>query len=264
MAQQEEQIRIMDKIAKLLALAQSSNPNEAAIALARAQKLMAEHQVSQRDVSFSSMGEKTESIPTILRDRQLYTRLGNLIARAFGVGHFFNFKNNRITAVTFLGDLARVEGATYAFTVVARQAAIAKKEYVAQLKQELYESLLADFPSLRAKKISLKDIWQGAPEIKSMHQGVMRRKIKAYLHGWLIAVDTKITDFALSDEEYELLMDYTHTHYPNLTTMRRRTTRYSADQYATFQQGMRDGQEKVNLFHGVNTNYQRRALGHKN
>ena len=118
MPNNEEQTRIMDKIAKLLALAQSSNPNEAAIALSRAQKLMEEHKVTQRDVSFSSMGEKTEAIPTILRDRQLYTRLGHMIARAFGVANIYNFKNERITSITFLGDLARVESATYAFTVL--------------------------------------------------------------------------------------------------------------------------------------------------
>ncbi len=258
-----DQDRITEKIAKLLALAQSSNPNEAAIALARAQKLMAEHQVTQKDVSFSSMGEKTEAVPTILRDRQLYSRLGSMIARAFGITEIYNLKNNRVISITFLGDLTRVESATYAFTVLARQAAIAKKEFLAQLKEKILESVYQDFPSLCEAKASLKDIWEYVPTLKSIHQRFIRQQVKSYLHGWLIAVDEKVMDFAMSDEEYELLVDFKFTRYPDLTHMRARPLRYTAAQMANFQQGMRDGKDKVNLFHGVNTDYERRALGHK-
>lgn len=262
MQNNEEQARIMEKIAKFLALAQSSNPNEAAIALSRAQKLMEEHKVSQRDISFSSMGEKTESIPTILRDRQLYTRLGHMIARAFGVTKIYNFNNDRITSITFLGDLARVESATYAFTVLARQAAIAKKEFLAKVKQELLEDIYNDFPSMRMAEVDLKTVWANVPNIKAAHQRYMRQQVKSYLHGWLVAVDEKVMDFALSDEEMELIEDYKCTQYPHLSTMRSRSTRYTAAQMATFHQGMRDGKDKVNLFHGVNTDYERKALGH--
>ena len=45
--------KILDKISKLLALSESDNPNEAAIALERAQKLMKEHSVTMTDVSLS-------------------------------------------------------------------------------------------------------------------------------------------------------------------------------------------------------------------
>ena len=262
MPNNEEQTRIMDKIAKLLALAQSSNPNEAAIALSRAQKLMEEHKVTQRDVSFSSMGEKTEAIPTILRDRQLYTRLGHMIARAFGVANIYNFKNERITSITLLGDLARVESATYAFTVLARQAAIAKKEFLAKLKKELLEDIYNDFPSMRLAEVDLKTVWANVPNIKAAHQRYMRQQVKSYLHGWLIAVDEKVMDFALSDEEMQLIEDFKVAQYPHLSTMRSRAARYTAAQMATFQQGMRDGKDNVSLFHGVNTNYERKALGH--
>ena len=261
MPQNEDQDRILDKIAKLLAMAESSNPNEAAIALARAQKLMAEHKVTQRDISFNSMGEKTEAIPTILRDRQLYTRLGNMIARAFGITNFFNFINNAIKSVTFLGDLARVEGATYAFTVIARQAAVAKKEFLEKVKAELLEKIYNDFPSMRLANVTLKAVWDNVPSIKTAHQRYIRQQVKSYLHGWLVAVDEKVMDFALSAEEQMLLEDFCNYKHPDLTLMRSRANHYTAEQIATFHQGMKDGKNKVNLFHGVNTDFERKSIG---
>ena len=56
--------------------------------------------------------------------------------------------------------------------------------------------------------------------------------------------------------------DFKVAQYPHLSTMRSRAARYTAAQMATFQQGMRDGKDNVSLFHGVNTNYERKALGH--
>ena len=44
---------ILERIKKFLALSQSSNPAEAAIALSRAQKLMQEHSISIEDVNLS-------------------------------------------------------------------------------------------------------------------------------------------------------------------------------------------------------------------
>ena len=48
---------ILERIKKFLALSQSSNPAEAAIALSRAQKLMQEHSISIEDVNLSSVTE---------------------------------------------------------------------------------------------------------------------------------------------------------------------------------------------------------------
>ena len=41
---------IQDKIAKLLALAESPNENEAKLALLKARKLMAKHKLSEKDI----------------------------------------------------------------------------------------------------------------------------------------------------------------------------------------------------------------------
>ena len=48
-----EQDKLLRKIKKLLALSKSTNPHEAASALAMAQKLMTENQLNQSQVEFS-------------------------------------------------------------------------------------------------------------------------------------------------------------------------------------------------------------------
>ena len=45
---------IKDKIAKLLALAESPNENEAKLALLKARKLMAKHKLSEKDIEITS------------------------------------------------------------------------------------------------------------------------------------------------------------------------------------------------------------------
>ena len=79
--------KAIDKVRKLLALAQSDNPNEAKAALLRACAIMAEYKLSQRDINKMQSGELEE----VTFERLTYSNLRNIwmprLARVIGDAH---------------------------------------------------------------------------------------------------------------------------------------------------------------------------------
>ena len=77
--------KIFDKIKKLLALGSSPNPHEASSAMAMAQKLMAEHGVSQVDVGVSQIDHVEVKSPfSISQPKNYEVILAKRVADAFG------------------------------------------------------------------------------------------------------------------------------------------------------------------------------------
>lgn len=101
------------KIAKLMALTESSNANEAASALAKARELMLEYQLSEGDVMYTTEKSRIEEVhvPNIQTPRQIWeTELGAVVADAFNCRCLFNkFK------LFFFGTKEDLEIATYTF-----------------------------------------------------------------------------------------------------------------------------------------------------
>ena len=77
-----EQDKLLRKIKKLLALSKSTNPHEAASALAMAQKLMAENQLNQSQVEFTQVHAKQK---TAMKSARYVHMLIYVITKAFGV-----------------------------------------------------------------------------------------------------------------------------------------------------------------------------------
>ena len=259
------QDQIMDRIAKLLAMAESSNPNEAAIALERAQRLMREHQLSSDDISLHAISEQTENVPSMLRDRHLYTTLSQMIVRAFGITCFYTFRNSTINAITYVGPTDRVQSASYTFTVLARQAAQLKKDFVIQQKTQLRSELFDtyNFSDIYYDEPNLSTVWNDFPVIKREHTAIIRRNTKAYIHGWLYAIYEKVTEFATTEEENRLIENFMEQNHSDITTMRKgRRTFYNQEQMDSFQQGEKDAAE-TSLYHGVNTSFKALHLGYK-
>lgn len=257
--------KIIEKISKLLALSESSNPNEAALALARAQKLMQEHSISANDLSFASIVEQSENIPSIIKDSRLYSLLAGIVSKAFGVQSIFNYEGRSIKKVTFIGSNERTPSACYIFTIIARQLAIAKKNFLTSYRQEKLEYCIELFSEYDLEHVkSLTELYRHLPHIKSYIESHLRKDVKAYLHGWLAAVYTKVNEFVVSEQETLLLEQYFEANYPNLSSMRSRRTRYDRSQLGHFQTGKKDGEEGVNLFHGVSGDMNRRELGYRN
>lgn len=259
-----EHSALLERIKKLLALAQSSNPSEASIALSRAQKLMQEHNIDLQDIKLADIDHKEESILPALRDKQLFTTLASIISKSFGIEHFFNLVDGRGRGVTFIGPKARLEPACYAYTILSRQAAIVKKEFAAAERKrltELKEPMLAELDSLQFRVngddfLSLllnmsMDVEEMQEDIKKEINTEVRRNTKAYLYGWLRSIRDKVADFAVAFEEQKLIEQFMQINHPDLTPMRRRQLRFTQDQIDAYHTGVRDGRDGISLFNGI-------------
>lgn len=262
---------LLDRVKKLLELSKSSNPNEAAIALARAQKLMQEHSISVDDISLSDIMERKEDIPSSLRDKVLFTRLAGIVGRSFGLEWFFTHDHNHsYKHVTFIGPKDRLESACYTYTILSRQAANVKKQFAADERarlRTLFEQSMSElglgsltFTSASGRVIPLFDVNE---MYKDEINRQVRKNTKSYVEGWLLSVYNKVVDFASDAREENLIECYMKKNYPNLGTMRSRRRKLTQAQLDAYNQGKTDGRDGFDLYRGVNGAAAQR-LGFKN
>jgi hypothetical protein len=125
------------KIKKCMALGRSANPHEAAAAMRQAQKLMAEHGLSDTDVELSDVTETTCAAALNAPDWEVF--LANVVAQAFGcdvlwtatrkwIGH----KPRRKMAALFIGVGSHPEIAGYAWQVLDRQCSRQRLDHIRQ------------------------------------------------------------------------------------------------------------------------------------
>lgn len=128
----------IEKIKKLLALSKSSNVHEAALAMEHAQRVMAEHNLSLRDVTaadvqtFSAKMAKAKTPATYLQV------LSRVVGDAFGCVVILSTRGTRDgweTSACFVGIESSAEMAGYAFAVLSRQITKDRKEFIASLKR---------------------------------------------------------------------------------------------------------------------------------
>lgn len=111
--------RIIEKIRKLLALANSCNEHEAALAASHAQRLLAEHNLALADIETTPRPEKADRIETAAA-RSLPKWVRHLTA---GVSNAFDCRAIHHPAngkLTFIGVGADVQVAVYTFTYLDR------------------------------------------------------------------------------------------------------------------------------------------------
>lgn len=118
----------LQKIKKCLAVARSNSPEEAAIALGQAQKLMATYQVTERELSMVDVQEvKAKACSTVANRWEIL--LVSVICDAFGcetyreLRSYYNAAGNHVRDAhhVFVGLDAAPTVAAYAFEVLARQ-----------------------------------------------------------------------------------------------------------------------------------------------
>lgn len=122
----------LSKIKKCLALAKSTNPHEAAAAMRQAQKLQAEHELTESDVELAEVNQSARSART--NSQPLWENLlASIIARSFGVEMIWKgtwisngWRNKKQTQVIFFGLGADPQIAGYAWDVLSRQLAKAR------------------------------------------------------------------------------------------------------------------------------------------
>jgi len=130
--------KTIGRIRKLLALARSSNPHEAAQALERAQAMMAEHGLDQGAPELNDIAafearfvmSKAERWPGYVNG------LASAVKRTFGV----EVLRGGNTRVWFYGASARAEVAAYAFDALGRQCIVARREFFASQRKRIKRS----------------------------------------------------------------------------------------------------------------------------
>ena len=112
---------IIEKIKKLLALADSSNEHEAALAAGHAQRLLSEHNLAMADIEAARRPDKADTVETAV-SKSLPKWMRHLSA---GVSTAFDCQAVHHPAtgkMTFIGVGADVQIAAYTFTYLARTA----------------------------------------------------------------------------------------------------------------------------------------------
>lgn len=204
-----DQDKHIEKLKKLLALAASGNPHEAALALRRARKLMDVHGITHSDIAMSDIDETISHYwPTgSLRPPRYMLGLMNIIREAFGV-------NSIIHPGTYpgVGSTATGNGCTGCvhWEVLARQLKKARQQYI-------------------------------SAQNKRIKTATRTSRGDQFAEGWVLAVISEIQSFALTDDERELMQQWLEHKYPQTQTTRARKPGRSrngdASRYAGFLEG---------------------------
>lgn len=254
---------VFDRIKKLLSLSSSANENEAAIALAMAQKLMQKHNISQKDIELSTIVEQSENTLAGIKDRRYTNKLANIIFKAFGVSGFITSQNAaKSVSITIIGTKDRVNIAKYAFIILSRQLSIVKKDFLKRERTRLKKQYKNNdifkfinpynsFYSFDKDDIFLKNSYEIYQKLlKRKIENELRNNTKAYLLGWLDSIKNKVNEFVISKEEYQLIEDYKIKYHPNLISIKITTNMWSQAQHNAYKKGTDDG-NTIRLFHGV-------------
>lgn len=183
----------LKKIKKCLALAKSPNPHEASAAMRQAQKLMAEHAVSEADVALADVATTACSTRTNSQPRW-EVALGHLVADAFGCDliwtrsvQWLNLRAVHTREVVFIGVGAASQVAAYAWDVLSRQCA---KGRLAHIRKQ----------PARCKPITL------------------TARGDEFAMGWVAGVANKLEAFVGSERNVELIGQYKSTKWPDAET----------------------------------------------
>ena len=206
-----DQNKHIEKLKKLLALAASGNPHEAALALCRARKLMDVHGITHSDIAMSDIDETISHYwPTgSLRPPRYMLGLMNIIREVFGVNSIIHPGTH--PSVGFYGNRERAALAAYTWEVLARQLKKARQQYI-------------------------------SAQNKRIKTATRTSRGDQFAEGWVLAVISEIQSFALTDDERELMQQWLEHKYPQTQTTRARKPGRSRNGDASRYAGFREGQ----------------------
>ena len=178
---------ILDKIRKCMALAASSNEHEAAAALRQAQKLMAQHGVSDDEMLAAEAGEQATRAGAARRPAAWETTLAARVAEAFGCGVFFK-AHLSFGEWVFVGNGAAFEVARYCFDVMFRQVKSARAQHIKTV-------------------------------LKRCKTATKTRRADLFCEGWVSTAVALVDSIACGERETQARAAYLATHYPSLVTL---------------------------------------------
>lgn len=225
---------IIEKIKKLLALANSSNEHEAALAAGHAQRLLSEHNLAMADIEAAHKPDSADKVETTV-SKTLSKWLRHLSA---GVSSAFDCQAVHYPAtgkLTFIGVGADAQIAAYTFAYLDRTV---RKLCSSYLKQQVNPALAS-----RQRELMRQSYYLGA--VSTINARLREQKVKTPVTtGALVLVKEGLIKQAMNE-------------IGNLRTVRSRRSYISADAYA---KGQSDGGQ-VGIHQGIgNTPPQRTSL----
>lgn len=197
--QNEARARVLAKIRKCLALAESSNANEAAVALKQAHALMAREGITEAEMLAAEVNEVEIASRNPRKPPAWECTLVAEISRAFGVVEIFSpgaakprtetdgKQRHRVGKWKFLGTGAAPTVAAYAYRVCMRLVSAARSDFAYSI---FYEP---DTVVLEA-----------------------REKIDAFCLGWVLKVAVHLRDFAAPFRNDAAINAYMERNYGKL------------------------------------------------
>lgn len=215
---------VIEKIKKLLALANSSNEHEAALAAGHAQRLLAEHNLAMADIDAAHKPDKADKIETTV-PKTLPKWLRHLSA---GVSTAFDCQTVHYPAtgkMVFIGVGADVEIASYTFSYLDR---VVRKLCSSYMRHHVSAGIIG-----RNRELMKQSYLLGAA---STITGRLREQ----------KIQTPVTTGALVPVK-EGLIKRAMSEIGNLRTVRSRKSYINADAYG---KGQADGRQ-VGIHNGV-------------
>ncbi|WP_336175079.1 DUF2786 domain-containing protein [Alloalcanivorax xenomutans] len=210
--------KVLRRIQKCLALAKSSNPNEAETALRQARRLMEQYNIEEGAVAALDASEVLQATGCKGQPPHWKWHLAYVVGEAFSCkvvlrhglfdSHF-----------AYIGTSLSPKLAQYAFEVLERQLVKARREHVAGLKR---------------CKLATK-----------------RRRGDVFANAWVDAVAMKVQAFAGMNEETQQAIDaFIKEHHPDLKTAESKPRKAKANDDRSAWDGHRSGRSAT-LNHGV-------------
>lgn len=211
-----EKESIIKRVVKCLELAGSSNPNEAASALRKAQELMAAHNISSEEILAAQVTEKRVTSGRTSRPPVWMGMLITMVAKAFACEPI-SIRRFGSGQIAFVGIDPAPELAGYVFTVLRRQITKDRAEFR---------------KTCRGKEAN------------------RTRRADLFAAAWVSAAGSKVSAFADSGKNRERIEAYLACHHSALVIHKPRPLNPTARDYSALAAGHGAG-KNVRIHHGV-------------
>ena len=270
---------LITRIKKLLVLSDSSNPNEAAIALSRAQKLMQQYHIEMSELEDSVISERVIETVRGMKNIKHISQIGHILTKVLGIEFIYHTnQHGTVNKVNMIGPKDSLESCEYIFVILTRSVMVAKKLYSEKIYCHIVDYILGA-PNLReglnqnkAIKVNLdyiennKDFCYNDPlgfkrlktivgslcfidsKFNYVFNKLKRELPESFTFGYFKAIYGKVAEFVQDDETKEAIEKFKSGNHQDLKIRRTKTRRIHADAY---NDGCEQG-EKVNLMNAVN------------
>lgn len=269
-----EKEELIIRIKKLLALSSSSNANEAAVALSRAQKLIEKYQIDMSEIELSDIGELKLDLPRGFKNNEQSRGIATIINRVFGVEPLIMISGTSVDAIVFIGPKELLESCEYVFYILIRSMSKAKDEYSKKIDAKIIDILLNSksiidamseddpqiitvldllkmkFPvrtdtdeCLNSCRLCLRLIKDLRPEYTGLLNKLRKNLLDSFCYGYWSSIFEKVEEFKNTSNVAKSIQNYSMKKYANKKSSQSRQKKYLSDAYES---GVTEG-NKVTL-----------------